>query len=189
MIGRKTLVVSLLAIIFVGCTKSDSDSSGSSGNSSGGAKISKAESEARDAAMTEVNKRWAKAADGWITAKFTGTSFAGEHYLREAREIAIEGVQVEDLTESDKLNGIEWAGKIQFKSTPCREAGDSGMVLEGMGGLMINRPRGKWSQWLDMTPEAIRMLKVKGQWKAHEDTWLLRGTMPTPADFANAGVK
>jgi len=178
--------VLVLALIVVGCTKSDSDSSS---NSSGGVKVSKAESEARDAAMAEVQKRWAKALDGWIMAKMTGTSLAGEHYLREAREITIESSEAEDLNESDKLNGIEWAGKIHFKTTPCREAGDSGMVLEGMGGLMINRPRGKWSQWLDMTPEPIRMLKVKGQWKANEDTWLLRGTMPTPADYANAGVK
>jgi hypothetical protein len=31
--------------------------------------------------------------------------------------------------------------------------------------------------------------KVKGKWQATEDTTFLRGKLPTPADYASAGIK
>ena len=182
------MAVMVFSVGLLGCHK-DSES-GSSGSASGsGGAASGVEREAQDAAMAEVNKHWVKGPDGWITAKMTGTSFAGIHYLRQMREISVDKVEPAELTSSDKLNGFEWAGEVSFKRAPCREAGEPGIVLEGMADVNVNRTRGKWSQWVDFTPEAMRVQKVKGQWQVQQDTWMLRGTLPTPQDYANAKVK
>ena len=96
---------------------------------------------------------------------------------------------MDDLSESDRMNGLEWAGEVRFKETPCREAGDQGVVLDGMANISVFRQRGRWSQWIDFQPEALRLQKAKGQWQIPPDTWMLRGNIPGAEDFANAGVK
>jgi hypothetical protein len=82
---------------------------GSDGNdASGGAgKASVTERAAQDAALAEVKKHWSKAADGWITARNSGTSFAPVRFVREMRDLTVEGVRSADLTESDRMNGFE----------------------------------------------------------------------------------
>ncbi len=140
--------------------------------------------------MAQVQKHWTKSPDGWITARITGSSMAPDHFLRQMREISPTGVTSNELGESDKLNGFEWAGEVNFKSAPCREAGDSGFVLDNMANVTnLNRQRGHWSQWIDFQPDALRVQKVKGQWQCNDDQWLLRGTIPTAQDYSNAGVK
>src|SRR5206468_12663529 len=104
-------------------------------------------------------------------------------------ELTVEGVREYDLTDSDRLNGFEWAGEVSFKQTPCREAGEQGVVLDGMAGISVFRQRGRWSQWIEFQPEAVKVQKVEGKWEIHQDTWLLRGRPPGPQDFAKAGVK
>jgi hypothetical protein len=180
----------LIAIPPGGCSKSDSGSSSGS-DSAGGSKASAIENEAQAAALAEIQKHWAKGSDGWTTARDTGSSFAPIKFLRQMRDIAPQSVESSDLGESDKLNGIEWAGQVNFKSSPCREAGDDGFLLEGMSnlGVSVSRHRGRWTQWADYQPEAIRLHKTKGKWEIQQDTWLLRGSIPQPADYANAGVK
>jgi hypothetical protein len=162
---------------------------GSETGSSAGPQVSGLEKEARDTAMTEIQKRWKKDTDGWTTARVSGTAYAPDRFLRQVREIVVESVQSHDLSESDRLNGFEWAGEVRFTKAPAREAGDPGIAFDGMADITVNRRRGAWTQWVDYQPEAIRVQKVKGQWQTNEDTWLLRGSMPTPADYANAGVK
>lgn len=56
-------------------------------------------------------------------------------------------------------------------------------------GRGVFRQRGRWTQWVDFQPEPVEVLKVNGAWKVRENSWLLRGTRPRPADFADAGVK
>ena len=146
------------------------------------------EREAQDAALAELGKHWTKGPDGWTTAITSGVSVAPDHYLRQFRELTVHHVESADLSDSDRLNGLEWAGQVVFKSAPCREAGDQGLVLEGMVGLNINRQRGRWSQWADFQPNPIRLQKVKGQWQVNQDTLLLRGQPPQPQDYANAQV-
>ena len=175
-------VAVVVAVIGLGCGGSSSDSSGVAGRSG-------VEKEAADFAQSEVAKHWAKAPDGWVTARTTGTSFAADHYIREIREITVDEVKPYDLSDGDKLNGFEWAGEVTYKKAPVREAGDPGYLLEGKEGANFTRPKGQWSQWVDHQPEAVQVQKVKGTWQAHEDTWLLRGKMPGPGDWANAGVK
>ena len=178
------MLLAASAVGLSGCGKSDS------GGTSGGARqASGMEKAAQDAALAEVKKHWIKQSEGWITARNTGSSFAPIRFLRQCRELTVEGVRMDDLTESDKMNGLEWAGEVKFKETPCREAGDQGVVLDGMANISVFRQRGRWSQWIDFQPEALRLQKAKGQWQIPPDTWLLRGNVPGAEDFANAGVK
>jgi hypothetical protein len=188
MIGKSTLwgvMVSLtMALGTSGCGKS-----GSTGD--GAEKFSGAQREAAEAALAEVSQHWVQGPEGWTTARTSGSPYAPDHYLRQVREIGVQGVRSHDLSESDKMNGFEWAGEVTFKTAPCREAGDPGILLEGMSnlGASVNRQRGQWSQWVDFQPEAIRVQKVKGKWQIQQDTWLLRGELPKPADFSNAGMQ
>ena len=188
---RKSILLSFalglaIALASSGCGKSDAIDSGGNGAA---AQVSALEREAQDFALAEVMKHWSKAQDGWITARNTGSSFAPIEFLRQVRELKVEGVREYDLSDSDRLNGFEWAGEASFKQTPCRETGDQGIVLDGMAGISVFRQRGRWSQWIEFQPEAVKIQKVKGKWQVHEDTWLLRGKIPGPQDFAKAGVK
>ncbi len=99
-----------------------------------------------------------------------------------------------DLKSGDKatfsMSGEDFAcGEVTFKQAPCREAGDQGILLDGLANVTVFRQRGRWSQWLDFQPEPVQIQKVKGNWQVHEDTWLLRGSIPGAEDFGNAGVK
>jgi hypothetical protein len=188
----KSIIVSFalglaIALASSGCGKSDAIDSG--GNGGAAAQVSVLERGAQDFALAEVMKHWSKAPDGWITARNSGSSFAPIEFLRQVRELTVEGVREYDLSDSDRLNGFEWAGEVRFKETPCRESGDQGIVLDGMAGISVFRQRGRWSQWIEFQPEPVRVQKVKGKWQVHEDTWLLRGKIPGPQDFAKAGVK
>ena len=98
-------------------------------------------------------------------------------------------VYAQEISESDRMNGVEWVGQISFQKTPSREAGDPGIAFDGMADINLRRQKGQWTQWVDYLPEAVRAQKVKGQWQIEQDTWLMRGKQPTAADFANAGVK
>lgn len=177
-------VAFVIALWSPGCSRSDSaDSGGAAAQSSG------MEREAQSAVLAEVMKHWTKGPEGWITARNTGSSFAPIEFLRQVREITAEGVREYDLSESDRLNGFDWAGEVSFKQTPCREVGEPGVLLDGLVGAGVFRQRGHWSQWVEFQPESVHVQKVKGQWQVHQDTWLLRGRAPGVQDFAKAGVK
>ena len=94
----------------------------------------------------------------------------------------MESVRTADLTESDRMNGVEWVGQVSFKQASCREAGDPGIMLDGVVGASVYRQRRRWTQCVDFQPHPLQVQKIK-------DTWLLRGTMPGTEDFAKAGVK
>src|SRR2546430_1798045 len=113
-----------MALGTLSCGKSESGRPGGAA-----AQVSGLEREAQNAALAEVMKHWSKAPDGWITARNAGSSFAPIEFLRQARELTVEGVREYDLSDSDRLNGFEWAGEVSFKQTPCREAGDQGIFL------------------------------------------------------------
>jgi len=166
-----------------GCNQSNSADSGGAAGASG------LERAAQDAVLAEVMKHWMKSPEGWITARDTGSSFAPIQFLRQFRELTVEGVRLYDLSDSDRLNGFEWAGEVSFKQGPCREAGEPGILLDGAVGGNVTRQRGRWSQWVEFQPEAVQVQKVKGNWQINQDTWLLRGKLPKPDDFAKAGVK
>ena len=195
-------VALVLALGSTGCPKSEPSSSAGSGGASaagggsgagGGngssAKLSGMDKEAADVVMAEVQKRWAKTGDGWVTARHLNTDFAPIKVVREVKQINVKDVDPQELGESDRMNGMEWAGEVTFERSPAREAGEPGMAFDGLAGMKIQRGRGHWSQWVDLDIEAVKVRRVKGKWIVTDDTWLLRGAQPTPADFAEAGVK
>lgn len=187
---RKGMVLEgLMAALGFAIGSAGCDGSNSGGPTGGGAQVSGAAREARDAALAEIGKHWIKGTDGWTTARDSGSSFAPIEFLRQFKELTVEIVEPMDLGEADKMNGFEWAGEVTFKRGPAREAGEPGLAFDGLAGLNINRQRGQWTQWVEFLPESMRVQKVKGQWQVHQDTALLRGKIPGPADFAKAGVK
>jgi hypothetical protein len=182
-----TFAALALAVVFVPIGCGSSGSSEMSGGSS--TSLSSADKEAQNAALAELQRHWQKGPDGWTTAITSGSPYAPEHFLRQYRTLTVAELQVEDLSESDKLNGFEWVGELKFKPTSCREAGAAGSpVLDGMSNVVVTRPQGRWSQWVDFTPGPMHFQKQKGRWQFQWDGSYLRGTLPGPQDFANAGV-
>lgn len=106
--------------------------------------------------MVEVQKHFVKGPEGWTTAIVSGVSIAPDRYLRQYRELTVENVEAAELGESDKMNGIQWAGQVTFKQAPCREAGDPGLMLDGLVSLSARRERSVWSQWVDFQPAALQ---------------------------------
>ena len=167
-----------------GCGKSTNTSDAGAARQTSGL-----EKAAQENALTEIKKHWIKQSEGWITARDSGSSFAPIRFLRQCRELTVEGVRTDDLSEADRMNGFEWTGEVKFKETPCREVGEQGVLLDGMASITTFRQRGRWTQWVDFTPEPLKLQRVKGQWQIPQDTWLLRGKLPGAEDFASAGVK
>ena len=71
-----------LAIIFVasGCGHSSSDASEGPDDATG---LSAADREAQRAVMAELQRHWAKGAEGWTTAIVSGSPYAPDHFLRQ----------------------------------------------------------------------------------------------------------
>jgi hypothetical protein len=55
--------------------------------------------------------------------------------------------------------------------------------------VVVEKHSGAWSQWVDFTPGPLRFAREKGRWQFNWDATYLRGTLPGPQDFANAGVR
>jgi hypothetical protein len=187
-IRSRAVVIAGLALAsivgVVGCNRSNSD--GVEGSSVG---LSSEDQQAEHVAMAELQKHWLKGADGWTTSVASGSPYAPDHFLRQCRALAIKEIEPQDLSESDKLNGFEWVGRANLKPTSCREGGgQAGMVLDGMSNVVVSKQHGRWSQWVDFTPGPMRFQKQKGAWQFQWDGSYLRGTLPGPQDFANAGV-
>lgn len=176
------------ALSLTGCGKSSSGGSEESAGSS--AHLSRADREAQSAAVAELQRHWLQKPDGWTTAIVSGSPYAPEHFLRQCRALTVLDLQPAELSEADKLNGVEWQGQATFKPTSCREAGgDGGMVLDGMGSFGPNRQRGQWSPWVNFTPGPLHFQRAKGAWEFRWDGTYLRGTLPGAPDFASAGVQ
>src|SRR5688572_17372487 len=198
------LVAVLIAVASAGCDKSDSSApaaQGASGGAAGaggdataaatdadGKPVSGLGKEAADAAIAEVNKHWAKGPDGYTTALTEGSNFAPIKFLRQVKELAVDRVEPDELGDSDKLNGVEWSGDVWLKQTPGREAGEQGIAFGGNSGILQRRP-GAWTQWVDYQGNSLRVEKRSGAWRVSPDNTLVSGAVPTPADFAAAGVK
>ncbi|MFZ3214727.1 MAG: hypothetical protein WA192_01590 [Candidatus Acidiferrales bacterium] len=174
-----------IALGSIGCGHSASE-----GEEEPNAGLSGADQEAQTAALAELHKHFLKGPDGWTTQVVSGSPYASDRFLRQYRELIVEEVKPQDLTESDKLNGFEWVGRVTFRSTSCREAGgQGGMVLDGMSNAVVSRRPGQWSQWVTFTPGPLPLQKIKGRWQFQWDATWLRGALPGPQDFAAAGVR
>jgi hypothetical protein len=183
------------------------------------AKLSSVEAEARDAALAEIAKHLLKGPDGWTTVLTEGEEFHNpQHFLRQFREMTVERVGATGVSAAERLNGFDWIGIVSIRTGPCREVGDPGQAFSSLGMLYrtgIERPRGRWTQWVDVHPQPLDVSSVKGLWRVQpgrvdirngqpakrddsqvlasiflqEDVSLLRGKLPTFEDFRRAGVK
>jgi hypothetical protein len=152
--------------------------------------LTSADRAAQAAAMEELQRHWRKGPDGWTTAIVSGSPYAPDHFLRQCRALTLKKIEPQDLSESDKLNGFEWVGSANFQPTYCREGGGQpGMVLDGMSNVVVNKQSGRWSQWVDFTPGPLHFAQQKGRWQFNWDSTYLRGMLPGPQDFSNAGVQ
>jgi hypothetical protein len=155
--------------------------------------LSSADREARNAAMAELQRHFAKGPDGWTAAVMTGNAYSSDHFLRQFKELVIEKIESQELTQSDQLNGFEWNGVATFKHTVCREAGGfPTYVLDGMAEgqqAYVEKGPGRWTQWVDYTPGPLHFQKQRGRWQFRWDGTYLRGSAATPADFRAAGVR
>ena len=52
------------------------------------------EKEAQSAAMAELQKHWVKGADGWTTARVSGSAYAPDHFLRQFKTLTAHNVEV-----------------------------------------------------------------------------------------------
>jgi hypothetical protein len=110
--------------------------------------------------------------------------------VRQCKDIVAKRVETYPLSESDKLNGFEWAGEVGYKPLTCREIGDSwGVVFDGIvGNGSAMRQERVWTQWYEIVPDPIKVQKLNGAWQFNQDTWLLRGTKPGAAELAATGA-
>jgi hypothetical protein len=194
MILRRTVLLTAglsMALGSIGC--SSSSSSGLFGSDSSSGTLSAADREARSAALAELQRHWVKGPDGWTPSVTSGSAYAPDHFLRQYRDLTLDAVESQELSQSDRLNGFEWSGRVTFKHTVCREAGGQPtFVLDGMAEgrqAYAEKAPGRWSQWVDYTPGPMRFQKQKGQWQFQWDGSYLRSQLPGAADFAAAGVR
>lgn len=186
MISRLLCLILLLAP--TGCRKSSTPEADKSADGAS-PEVTGLAAEAKGAALAEVSRHCSKGPDGWTSAVVSGSPYAPEHFLRQFRSVAVAGVEAFPLAESDRLNGFEWVGEVTFEKTPSREAGESGIILDGVVGVNVSRRPGRWSQWVDYSPSAMRVQKLKGKWQVNQDNTFCRGTPPGPADFTRAGLR
>jgi len=202
-LARVTIVLAM-ALASIGCdtlsgaAQNSSGTGASAGTGTAAAKLSKVEAEARDAALADVAKHFLKGFFFYNTATTEKISPFGtaERFLRQFRELTVQSVEPETVSAADRLNGFEWVGEVSLRIGPGREAGDPGkalspLMMSGMMGMMgIDRPRGRWTQWVDIPPQSLRVWKLRGLWKVEQQaSMLLVGRLPTLEDFQRAGVK
>lgn len=189
MVGSRALMA-LLVVVSVSWLAAGCGRAG--GVSANGRHYNADELAAQNAVMAEIRKHWVQGPDGWTTAMLGGTSFVPSRFLRQVKKLKVADVESNELSQSDKLNGFEWEGSVTFEETPMREAGDQGYVGDGdTNPRMVIRPKGQWSQWVSFTPLDIYVEKLHGKWQFSSGGMQtpITGRIPTPADYANAGVQ
>jgi hypothetical protein len=134
--------------------------------------------EAVAALNEELARRWLRTPDGWIseypakTNVFTGERAGPESYYRQIKELKF-NVEPNELSESDKLNGVQFMGLCKFTDAPMRIFGDPNA---------FGPPR--WSEWKPST-EAVRVEKRGGHWLfAGVMGYLVAGTKPSAGTVA-----
>jgi hypothetical protein len=179
---------------FTGCNKDSSSSSGGSGTASassgsggnGGTASGPdvvsgtGDPDAVKTVQAEIAKRWVYTPDGWLS-EFpshvyiaTGKRADAESYYRQLKQLTFE-ITADDISDSDKLNGVQFRALCQFKTTPMRIYNDP----NSFGGKA-------WSQWQDSQEfaEQFRVLKKSGQWSCTGDCWLINGDKPGSSTIA-----
>lgn len=179
------LILGVGLLLIAGCNK-DSASDSHSSAQSGSASASKGGNEAIPgtgdvdavtAVRNELMKRWVQTPDGWVSefpsqvTYLTQQRASAESYYRQRKSLEFE-VQPQEVSDADKLNGLEYRGYVELKSTPMRLYNDPNSF----------KPK-QWSPWNQSEPagSTFGIRKVKGQWAAYGDGYPIMGTKPSSA--------
>lgn len=87
-------------------------------------------------------------------------------------EVSIYVAEVQPLTESDRLNGVEWQGSIGFSAKRSRDR------LEAMG-------RASWDPWREMghgLPQLVLVKMKNSEWKVIGGAEMGDDCKPVPCD-------
>jgi hypothetical protein len=128
-------------------------------------------------AQLELKKHWVKTSDGWISAlqyypyrKYTYAVPFDELRFLEIRDLSFD-ITPMDISDTDKLNGIQYHGWCKFA--------DSSVRVFNQGGAA------QWNQWADDRDNgySLDILKVNGQWQIHGGE-MTSGTVPDAQTLA-----
>jgi hypothetical protein len=165
----RVFALMLAAMLVTGCGGGgDPDSGGGSASRDSGS----GNPDADKALMAKIGEHWLKTKDGWTTEYTVQLPLnPPRRVLRQYREFNYT-LEPEQISESDRLNGIEWKAWADFGTTPMRwwhEEGDG------------EHPTG-WSLWDQKAPSYRPLVyKRSGQWKVEENSLdsMFEGFKPT----------
>ena len=174
-------LVLLLTLATSSCNKNDGGGSAgaSSGNGVDAIAGSGGDRDAVKAVSDELAKRWTKTSDGWISefpskvSLLTGQRSGPESYYRQIKALKFD-LETNDLSESDKLNGVQFRGHCQFDPAPVRLYNDP----NAFGGPT-------WSEWHPSNESAV-VVKKNGKWDVVGEAggWIVAGAAPAPGVVA-----
>src|SRR5258708_10550705 len=128
--------------------------------------------EAVKALCEELSRHWLMPPDGWVSEYPAKTYIASgqragpESFYRQIKELKFY-IQPGQISESDKLNAIQFTGTCEFTNSPARVYGDPNA---------FGPP--KWSDWKPSS-ETVRIEKRNGKWSfASVLGYLTTGTKP-----------
>ena len=125
-------------------------------------------------------KRWMATPDG-LVSEFpshvflaTGKRSDAESYYRQIKELKYE-IETLEISDSDKLNGVQFRGYCHLKSSPMRLYNDP----NSFGGKT-------WSQWKqsDEATAIAAIIKKNGKWDFPTDSFLVTGAKPSESTVA-----
>jgi hypothetical protein len=181
-------VFALLLVCFLllaGCHKDSEskkdESSGESGTAGAPADPNivngTGDKDAVQAVRDELNKHWLHTADGWFsefpskTYIVSGERAGPESFYRQFKQLNFT-VEPNDLSDSDKLNGLQFYGTCQFNSPPVRLFNDPNE---------FGQPH--WSAW-HPSIESLSVQKKNGKWIVLSNGYLISGTIPAAGKIA-----
>lgn len=169
-----------------------------SGSSPSGWLPASADREASDFVQSRINNCWIKGPDGWTTRLVNhnrdGQVIPGEppvdgnrqNFFKQYHELNF-SIQPETITDTQRLNGVEYLAQVQFEIPSVRYYGKKRVVRHEEIGVFqdVDGPKG-WSPWADDL-EATLPLEVErrnGTWQfanTWAEHWLFEGLKPDPA--------
>lgn len=174
--SRFRLAALAITIALTGCGSGGDGSGGggdgSSSESGGGGGGISSNPEAEKAFWAKAEQHWLKTEKGWVTEYVEQLPLnPPKRVLKQYRDLKF-SFATRPLTESDRLNNIEWIGWTDFNRTPMRwwrEEAD------------YENPQG-WSRWRDEAPSnRVTVCKQNGKWIVEDNELLgfFEGTKPT----------
>jgi len=130
------------------------------------------------AVQMELKKHWIGTSGGWISAlryypnrPYTHAVPFDELQFLEIKQMSFD-VSPVDISDADKLNGIQYHGDCKFADSPAR-------VFNSPADFRGSAPP-RWNQWKDDHDSlySLDILKINGQWQVKAAGEMASGTVP-----------